>query len=72
MKQQIKAFDVSVNLDFNVSFQVMAINEAQARIKIENLLEIMRDWATVDCHINPNYSAQTDEVEVKLNQLSYW
>lgn len=72
MREQIKAFDVSVNLNFNVSFLVMANNEAQARTKIENLLEIMRNEATVDCHIHPNYSVQTDKVEVKLNQLSYW
>lgn len=72
MKQQPKEFDVSVNINFNVSFQMMAVSEAQARTKIENLLEIMRNEATVDCHIHPNYDVKTNEVEVELNQLSYW
>lgn len=72
MKERVKEFDVSVNLSFNVSFQVMATSEAQARVKIENLLEIMRNEATVDCHIHPNYDVKTNEVEVELNQLSYW
>ena len=72
MKERVKEFDVSVNISFNVSFQVMATSEAQARVKIENLLEIMRNEATVDCHIHPNYDVFVDEVEVELNQLSYW
>ena len=68
----MKEFDVSVNVSFNVSFQVLATSEAQARTKIENLLEIMRNEATVDCHIHPNYDVFVDEVEAELNQLSYW
>ena len=68
----MKEFDVSVNVNFNVSFQVLATNEAQARTKIENLLEIMRNEATVDCRIHPSYDVYIDEVEVELNQLSYW
>lgn len=72
MKEIVKEFDVSVNLSFNVSFQVMATSEAQARVKIENLLEIMRNEATIDCHIHPNYDVFVDEVEAELNQLSYW
>ena len=72
MKERVKEFDVSVNISFNVSFQVMATSEAQARVKIENLLEIMRNEATVDCHIHPNYGVETNGVEVELNQISYW
>lgn len=72
MKERVKEFDVSVNVSFNVSFQAMATSEAQARVKIENLLEIMRNEATVDCHIHPNYDVFVDEVEAELNQLSYW
>lgn len=72
MKERVKEFDVSVNVNFNVSFQVMANNEAQARTKIENLLEIMRNEATVDCHIHPNYDVFVDEVDAELNQISYW
>ena len=72
MKERVKEFDVSVNISFNVSFQVMATSETQARVKIENLLEIMRNEATVDCHIHPNYDVFVDEVEAELNQLSYW
>ena len=68
----MKEFDVSVNVSFNVSFQVMATSEAQARTKIENLLEIMRNEATVDCHIHPNYDVYVDEVDAELNQISYW
>ena len=71
MKERAKEFDVSVNVNFNVSFQIMANNEAQALTKIENLLEIMRNEATVDCHIHPSYDVYVDEVEAKLNQLSY-
>lgn len=72
MKERVKEFDVSVNVSFNVSFQVMATSEAQARTKIENLLEIMRNEATIDCHIHPNYDVFVDEVDAELNQISYW
>ena len=72
MRERVKEFDVSVNVSFNVSFQVMATSEAQARTKIENLLEIMRNEATVDCHIHPNYDVFVDEVDAELNQISYW
>jgi hypothetical protein len=72
MKERVKEFDVSVNVSFNVSFQVMATSEAQARVKIENLLEIMRNEATVDCHIHPRYDVYVDDTEALLNQISYW
>lgn len=72
MKERIKQFEASVNVSFDVSFQVMANNEAQALTKIENLLEIIRNEATVDCHIHPSYDMYVDEVEAKLNQISYW
>lgn len=72
MKERVKEFDVSVNVSFNVSFQVLANNEAQARTKIDNLLEIMRNEATIDCHIHKDYDVFVDEVEAELNQLSYW
>ena len=72
MKERIKEFETSVNVSFDVSFTVMATNEAQARTKIDNLLEIMRDEATVDCHIHPSYDVFIDDVEAELNQLSYW
>ena len=68
----MKEFDVSVNVSFNVSFQVMATSEAQAKVKIENLLEIMRNEATVDCHIHPSYDVYVDGCEAELNELSYW
>lgn len=72
MRERVKEFDVSVNVNFNVSFQVLANNEAQAMVKIENLLEIMRNEATVDCHIHPNYDVYVDDAEATLNQISYW
>nr|DAD99149.1 MAG TPA: hypothetical protein [Podoviridae sp. ct8eG6] len=72
MKERIKSFEASVKVSFDVSFQVLANNEAQARTKIDNLLEIMRDEATVDCHIHPSYDVFIDDVEAELNQLSYW
>ena len=71
MKERIKEFETSVNVSFNVSFTVLATNEAQARTKIENLLEIMRNEATVDCHIHPSYDVYVDECAAKLNHLSY-
>ena len=72
MKERVKEFDVSVNVSFNVSFQVLANNEAQARTKIDNLLEIMRNEATIDCHIHKDYDVFVDEVDAELNQISYW
>lgn len=72
MKERVKEFDVSVKVSFDVSFQVLATSEAQARVKIENLLEIMRNEATVDCHIHKNYDVFIDEVDAKLSQISYW
>lgn len=60
-----------MNLSFNVSFTVLATNEAQARTKIENLLEIMRNEATVDCHIHPNYDVYIDDTEASLNGMYY-
>lgn len=71
MKERIKPFEVSVNVSFDVSFTVLATSEEQARVKIDNLLEIMRDEATVDCHIHPSYDVYVDEVEARLNHLSY-
>lgn len=72
MKERIKEFETSVNVSFNVSFTVLATNEAQARTKIENLLEIMRNEATIDCHIHHSYDVFIDDVDAELNQLSYW
>lgn len=72
MKQKTKEFEVSCKVSFDVSFTVLATSEEQARVKIDNLLEIMRDEAAVDCHIHPSYDVFIDDVEVELNQLSYW
>lgn len=72
MKERIKEFETSVNVSFNVSFTVLATNEAQARTKIKNLIEIMRNEATVDCHIHPSYDVYVDDCDAELNQLSYW
>jgi hypothetical protein len=72
MKERIKPFEVSVNVSFNVSFTMLATSEEQARVKIDNLLEIMRDEATVDCHIHPSYDVYVDECNAELNQLIYW
>ena len=71
MRESVKEFDVSVNVNFNVSFQVLANNEAQALTKIENLLESIRNEATIDCHIHPSYDVYVDETEARLNHLSY-
>ena len=71
MKESVKEFDVSMNVNFNVSFQVLANNEAQALTKVENLLEIIRSEATVNCHIHPSYDVYVDEVEARLNHISY-
>ena len=70
MKGRIKSFEASVNVSFDVSFTVLATNEAQARTKIENLLEIMRDEATVDCHIHPIYDVSVDVCNVEPNYIS--
>lgn len=72
MRERVKEFDVSVNVSFNVSFQVLANNEAQARTKIENLLEIMRNEATVDCHIHKDYDVFVDDCDAELNGMYYY
>ncbi len=71
MKQKPKEFEVSCKVSFDVSFTVMATGEEQAMVKVENLLEIIRNEATVDCHIHHNYDVYVDEVEARLNHLSY-
>ena len=70
MKERAKEFDVSVNVNFNVSFQMLATSEAQALTKIENLLEVMRNEATVDCHIHPSYDVYVDDCKTELNYIS--
>lgn len=72
MKERIKEFETSVNVSFNVSFTVLATNEAQARTKIENLLEIMRNEAIVDCHIHKDYDVYIEDTEAELNGLYYY
>lgn len=72
MKERIKEFETSVNVSFNVNFTVLATNEAQARIKIENLLEIMRNEATVDCHIHKDYDVYIEDTEASLNGMYYY
>ena len=71
MKERIKPFEASVNVSFDVSFTVLATNEAQAITKIENLLEIMRNEATVDCHIHPSYDMYIDDVKATMNCMYY-
>lgn len=70
MKARIKQFEASVNVSFDVSFTVLATSEEQARVKIDNLLEIMRDEATVDCHIHPSYDVYVDACKAELNYIS--
>lgn len=72
MKERIKEFETSVNVSFNVSFTVLATNEAQARTKIKNLLEIMRNEATVDCHIHKDYDVYIEDTEAELNGMYYY
>lgn len=71
MKEGIKQFEASVNVSFDISFTVLATNEAQAITKIENLLEIMRNEATVDCHIHPSYDVYIDDVKATMNCMYY-
>ena len=71
MKQKPKEFEVSCKVSFDVSFTVLATSEEQARVKIENLLEIMRDEATVDCHIHPSYDVYIDDVKATMNGMYY-
>lgn len=71
MKQKPKEFEVSCNVSFNVSFTVLATSEEQARVKIDNLLEIMRDEATVDCQIHKDYDVYIDDVKATMNCIYY-
>lgn len=70
MKQKPKEFEVSCKVSFDVSFTVMATSEEQAMVKVENLLEIMRGEATVDCHIHPSYDVYVDDCKAELNYIS--
>lgn len=72
MKQKPKEFEVSCNVSFNVSFTVLAISEEQAKVKIDNLLEIMRNEATVDCHIHKDYDVFVDDCDAELNGMYYY
>lgn len=67
-----KEFEVSCKVSFDISFTLLATSEEQAKVKIDNLLEIMRDEAIVDCHIHPSYDVYVDDCKAELNQLSYW
>lgn len=71
MKQKPKEFEVSCKVSFDVSFTMLASSEEQARVKIDNLLEIMRDEATVDCHIHPSYDVYIDDVKATMNGMYY-
>lgn len=71
MKERIKSFEASVNVSFDVSFTVLATSEEQAMVKVENLLEIIRNEATVDCHINPSYDVYVDDVKATMNCMYY-
>jgi hypothetical protein len=71
MIQKPKEFEVSCKVSFDVSFTMLATSEEQARVKIDNLLEIMRDEATVDCHIHPSYDVYIDDVKATMNCMYY-
>lgn len=71
MKQKQKEFEVSCKVSFDVSFTMLATSEEQARVKIDNLLEIMRDEATVDCHIHPSYDVYINDVKATMNCMYY-
>lgn len=71
MKQKPKEFEISCKVSFDVSFTLLATSEEQARVKIDNLLEIMRDEATVDCHIHPSYDVYIDDVMATMNCMYY-
>lgn len=71
MKQKPKEFEVSCKVSFDVSFTMLATSEEQTRVKIDNLLEIMRDEATVDCHIHPSYDVYIDDVKATMNGMYY-
>ena len=72
MKQTPKEFEVSCKVSFDVSFTMLATSEEQARVKIDNLLEIMRDEATVDCHIHKDYDVYIEDTEASLNGMYYY
>lgn len=70
MQKSIKDYDVNVNLSFDVSFVVNASSEAQAKVKVENLMEIMASEGIVDCHIHKDYDVYVDHVEVKHKNIT--
>lgn len=70
MEKSTKDYEVSVNLSFDVSFAVSASSEAQAKVKVENLMEIMASEGTVDCHIHKDYDVYVDRVEVKRKNIT--
>lgn len=70
MEKSTKDYEVSVNLSFDVSFVVDASSEAQAKVKVKHLMEIMAKEGTVDCHIHKDYDVFVDNVEVKRKNIS--
>lgn len=70
MQKSTKDYEVNVNLSFDVSFVVNASSEAQAKVKVENLMEIMAKEGTVDCHIHKDYDVFVDNVEVKRKKIA--
>ena len=72
MKQKPKEFEVSCNVSFNVSFTVLATSEEHARVKLDNLLEIMRNEATIDCHIHKDYDVYIEDIEASLTGIYYY
>lgn len=70
MEKSTKGYEVSINLSFDVSFVVDVSSEAQAKVKVENLMEIMANEGTVDCHIHKDYDVYVDHKEVKRKNIT--
>lgn len=64
-----KPYTACLTVSFDIDFEVMADNEAIAEKKIENLIEIIEDRATLDCRIAKVYDINVSDIDVKLNSI---
>lgn len=66
---KLKPYTACLTVSFDIDFEVMAGNEALAEKKIENLIEIIEDRATLDCRIAPVYDINVHRIDATLDSI---
>lgn len=64
-----KPYTACLTVSFDIDFEVMAGSEAIAEKKIENLIEIIEDRATLDCRIAEVYDVHVSHTDAILNSI---